>query len=375
MDSGVSGPEYRAWHPGNWWVIPLLVVVAVGGAGANYSGGAARMATAAVIGALAALVLLQWRHRPLQVLVVNAVLVAIYLALGQGNGPILLTPVLAMFLAARSRDDPRQTWPWPAVAVVVQLAGLGLRSLGPRWSSGDVIAQGSITVAVLAAAMAFGAMSRSRGEAHRERARRTATEERLRMAQDLHDGVGHGLAVIAMQAGVALHVLEREPDRARESLQAIRDTSRESLEALRAELSRLATGPGEPAARRPHNGVGDLPGLVGRVRAGGLAVRLTEAHGPVPDAVGTVAYLVVQESLTNVLRHSGASAVEVALCTDDAGGLLVTVVDNGQGGPVHEGMGIRGMRVRVEALGGSVTIGGSPDGFAVRAWFPLAGPC
>lgn len=366
---------YRTLHPGNWWVIPLLVVVTVGGAGANYSGGTARMVTAAAIGALAALVLLQWQPRPLQVLVVNAVLVAIYLALGEGNGPILLTSVLAMFLAARSRDDPRQTWPWPAVAVVIQLAGLGLRSLWPQWSAADVLAQGSITVAVLAAAMAFGAMSRSRGEAHRERARRTATEERLRMAQDLHDGVGHGLAVIAMQAGVALHVLDREPARARESLQAIRDTSRESLDALRAELRRLAPGSGEPAALRPRNGIADLPALVGRVRAGGLAVQLTEAPGPVPDAVGTAAYLVVQESLTNVLRHSGASAAEVSLRADDAGGLVVTVVDNGQGGPVREGMGIRGMRTRVEALGGSVAIGPSPDGFRVRAWLPLAGPC
>lgn len=195
------------------------------------------------------------------------------------------------------------------------------------------------------------------------------------MAQDLHDGVGHGLAVIAMQAGVALHVLEREPERARASLQAIRDTSRESLQALRAELSRLAPGPDEPAARRPHNGMADLPGLVGRVRAGGLAVRLDQTHDTVPDAVGTVAYLVVQESLTNVLRHSGASAAEVTTRVDDAGGLLITVIDNGRGGQVHEGMGIRGMRARVQALGGSIAIGSSPGGFTVRARLPLDGPC
>jgi signal transduction histidine kinase len=360
-------------RPGDWWLIPLFIVVTVGGAGANFSLGRAHMAVAAAIGALATLALLAWRRHPLGALIANAVLVAAYLALGQGNGPILLTAVLAMFLAARSRD-PRQAWPWPAVAAAVDLAGLGLRSLSPRWSAGDVLVQGTITVAVLAAALAFGAMSRSRGEAHQERARRTASEERLRMAQDLHDGVGHGLAVIAMQAGVALHVLEREPERARESLQAIRDTSRESLEALRAELSRLALGPGEPAARRPHNGMADLPGLVGRVRAGGLTVRLDQTREPVPDAVGAVAYLVVQESLTNVLRHSGASAARVTVCPDETGGLLVTVIDNGQGGQVHEGMGIRGMRTRVQALGGSIAIGPSPHGFTVRAWLPLVEP-
>jgi signal transduction histidine kinase len=373
MSSGTTF-GHRTFPLGNWWAVPLFVVVTAGGAGANFSLGRVHMAVAAGIGALATLVLLPWRRWPLDVLVANAVLVATYLALGLSNGPILLTVVFAMFLASRSRD-PRQAWPWPAVAAAVDLVGLGLRSLSPRWSAGNVVVQGTITVAVLAAALAFGAMSRSRGEAHQERARRTASEERLRMAQDLHDGVGHGLAVIAMQAGVALHVLEREPDRARESLQAIRDTSRESLEALRAELSRLAPGSGEPAARRPHNGLDDLPGLVGRVRAGGLTVRLDQVHGPVPDAVGTAAYLVVQESLTNVLRHSGASAAEVTVCQDDAGGLLVTVGDNGQGGQVHEGMGIRGMRARVQALGGSIAIGPSSRGFTVRARFPLSEPC
>ena len=82
------------------------------------------------------------------------------------------------------------------------------------------------------------------------------------MAQDLHDGVGHGLAVIAMQAGVALHVLDRDPAKARESLRAIRETSRESLDALRAELSRLSTDPAAMATRAVH-GLDDLPGLVG----------------------------------------------------------------------------------------------------------------
>jgi signal transduction histidine kinase len=203
-------------------------------------------------------------------------------------------------------------------------------------------------------------------------ARRTATEERLRMAQDLHDGVGHGLAVIAMQAGVALHVLDRGTAKARESLLAIRETSRESLDALRAELSRLATDPAALATRAVHDGLDDLPGLVARVRAGGLQVDLRSSHDAVPDHVAEAAYLVVQEALTNVLRHSGATSAAVDVSSvDDT--LLVRVVDDGQGGDVQDGLGLQGMRTRVERLGGALRVGPTTGGFEVRATFPVDG--
>jgi signal transduction histidine kinase len=197
------------------------------------------------------------------------------------------------------------------------------------------------------------------------------------MAQDLHDGVGHGLAVIAMQAGVALHVLDRDPGAARRSLEAIRDTSRESLDALRAELVRLSPTEGVPAPRRPRNGLADLEVLADRVRAGGVQVALdvdpAAVAGGVAPAADSVGYLVVQEALTNVLRHSGATSARVLVRR--AGELLeVTVRDDGRGrgaaapGP---GLGIPGMRSRVVALGGTLEAGPvAGGGFEVRAALP-----
>jgi len=205
------------------------------------------------------------------------------------------------------------------------------------------------------------------------------------MAQDLHDGVGHGLAVIAMQAGVGLHVLDSDAAAVRGALEAIRDTSRESLDALRAELTQLA---GEPAARQPRPGLGGLEVLVERVRVAGPDVSVTGSARDLPEAVDTAAYAIVQEALTNVLRHSSATKVGVAI-GHEVGAVTVVVADNGRGaardqashqeGPQEshqadhqQGMGLRGMRARVTALGGSLVAGPSPaGGFEVRAVLPV----
>jgi signal transduction histidine kinase len=190
------------------------------------------------------------------------------------------------------------------------------------------------------------------------------------MAQDLHDGVGHGLALIAMQAGVALHVLDKDPAKARQSLETIRDQSREALDELRAEVARMS---GESAPRRPAPGVGRLAALVERVRAGGLRVDLSVAARDLPDRVDHAAYLVVQESLTNVLRHAQATRATVTLeRLDDR--LVVTVADDGHGGAVtgqDGGMGISGMRSRVEAIGGTLEAGRTSEGFRVQAVLPV----
>jgi signal transduction histidine kinase len=195
------------------------------------------------------------------------------------------------------------------------------------------------------------------------------------MAQELHDVVGHGLAVIAMQAGVALHVLDRDPGKARESLEAIRTMSRESLDGLRTELAQLRAGAGDVPERRPLPGVTDLALLVQRVREGGVDVRL-QVTGPVdglPTDVGAAAYRIVQESLTNVLRHADADAATVVVRAADAR-LEVEVVDRGGGGaPGPDGSGIHGMRERATALGGTLDAGpASGGGFRVRAVLPLS---
>jgi signal transduction histidine kinase len=187
--------------------------------------------------------------------------------------------------------------------------------------------------------------------------------------------------VIAMQAGVALHVLDRDPDAARRSLEAIRDTSTEALDALRAELSTLAGsgagsgfGPGS-GPRAPRRGLADLAGLTERVRATGLAVEVRRSGPAVPAAVDEAAYAIVQEALTNVLRHAGARRVAVDI--DAAEALRLTATDDGRGPSPRadgagEGMGLRGMRERAEALGGRCSAGpGADGGFAVAVELPL----
>ena len=189
------------------------------------------------------------------------------------------------------------------------------------------------------------------------------------MAADLHDGVGHGLALIAMQAGAALHVLDRDPAAVRANLEAIRDTSRESLDLLRGQLDRLA---GDSAApRTPTPGLADLAALVDRVRTSGLDVHLEITDHAVPDRVARAVYAVVQEGLTNVLRHASASHADVSIevVADD---VVTTVTDDGHGlvTGAGEGRGIAGMRARVAELGGSLETGPGPTGFRLRAAIP-----
>ncbi len=356
--------EIRDWLRVHWWVLVLLVVTLAGTFGRYHDD---VKPGAGLLAGLAVLALLVRRQRPEITWLVNAAAVTCYFALDYGDGPIYLS-IFAAAYALTSRWPLRRWWPYAFAAVPIMVA------IGSRWSDWSLSMAGRLTwfLAVLAASAAVGAAMRTRSETRREQARRTATEEQLRMAHDLHDGVGHGLAVIAMQAGVALHVLDRDPAKARESLLAIRETSRESLDALRAELVRLAPEQ-DRGQRTVRNGLPDLPGLVGRVRAGGLDVTLTSTDAPVSEDAGAAAYLVVQEALTNVLRHSAASAARVEVAVEK-GALLVVVGDDGQGGEVSEGLGIGSMRARVERLGGTLRVGPTDRGFEVRAEIPSVTP-
>ena len=351
------------------WVGPLAAFVGVGtfwatGGPEEFS---ASHAVAVVVAVLACLALLVRRAAPELAVLVVGLLVGGYLTAGFSDGPIYLPLLVGCFVTALGL--PVRRWlPWSGAAVGVALVGLWIRAAGDEQGWRQPIGQSIVVVALAATAATLGSLVRSRAQTEREREARVSTEEQLRMAQDLHDGVGHGLAVIAMQAGVALHVLDRDPASVRTALEAIRDTSRESLDALRAELSRLSGA----APRAPRRGLEDLEPLAGRIRAAGLAVSVTGADRALPDEVANAAYLVVQEALTNVLRHAHAGSVDVAVAVAD-GHATVRVVDDGTGaGPHHEGMGISGMRGRVEALGGSLVARSRPaGGFEVVAELPL----
>jgi signal transduction histidine kinase len=211
-----------------------------------------------------------------------------------------------------------------------------------------------------------------------EEARRRASEERLLIARELHDVLAHNISLINVQAGVALHLLAERPDQARPALTAIKDASKEALGELRSVLDVLRRSEdGATAPRAPTAGLRDLPGLVERTRTAGLDVALDvsgEARS-VPAGVDLAAFRVVQEALTNVVRHAGTSSARVRLDYGDDQ-LTVQVDDDGAGAAVRPseggGRGIAGMRERVQALSGSFEAGPRPGrGFRVRARFPI----
>jgi signal transduction histidine kinase len=355
----------------------LLLLCLVGtGAAARNQGLPHPGPAAYALAVVAALALLLRRRMPLAVLAVCGVAIGGYLLLGYPFGPILLTgPVAAVAVATRL--------PWRTAA----LAGTGFVLVTALPHTLDTDAGGWVPrlawtvgwAAVVAAPAAVGAALQVRRRAdagvRAEQARRAVSEERLAIAREVHDGVGHGLAVIALQAGVALHVLDRDPARARELLASIQATSRESLDGLRAELQRFRD-PAAPTALRPVPGLADLPALLSRMRDGGLVLhaQLDECPG-VPADVGAAAHRIVQESLTNVLRHAGDTPAWVTVrCSP--GGLLVEVRDRGAGpaAGAPAGLGIPGMRERAGAVGGRLSAGPTGEGFLVRAELPLPVP-
>jgi signal transduction histidine kinase len=359
--------------PARWAAVAALIVMVAGTIGTHHRASPPGPVWLGVLLAAGALVPVLVELPGAPSLLGSGVLTGAYFAAGYADGPVFLALPAVAFTVASTTS--RRYWPWAAAAVALALAGLLARD---AWHDVDRSTLWPCLglAALVAATSALGVALRARREAMVQRARSVASEERLRMAADLHDGVGHGLAVIAMQAGAALHVLDRDQGSVRASLEAIRDTSRESLDLLRGQLSLLTgdmTG-GKAPPRTPTPGLADLSALVDRVRSGGLDVRLTMEVGEVPEAVGRAVYAVVQEGLTNVLRHAAATRADVSI-VPAGGSLLVTVADDGRGadGPAGAitGLGITGMRSRLEDLGGRLEAGPAATGFLVRATVPL----
>jgi signal transduction histidine kinase len=209
-----------------------------------------------------------------------------------------------------------------------------------------------------------------------QQAELAAAAERARIARDLHDAVAHGLSIVVIQAQAAAGAMEKRPATARAALASIVDTGRESLAEMRRLLG-LTRPDGLELAPLP--GLRDLAALVERVRAAGLPVSLQVAGdtAPVPSSVGLCGYRLVQEALTNALKHAGPGATVDITLHCGQGGLDVTVRDTGRGAggepDERRGNGLRGMRERVAMLGGHLTAGDAPGGgFQVRAELPVA---
>jgi signal transduction histidine kinase len=206
-------------------------------------------------------------------------------------------------------------------------------------------------------------------------ARRRVTEERLRIARDLHDSIGHHLALINVQAGVSGHVLTDQPAPVRETFDQIRQRSRAALEELKDTVGLLRQPGEDPVPVEPAVGLAGLDDLVAAFERSGLRIdRSGAAGGPVPWATDRTAYRIIQESLTNVCKHVGPTDVRLRLRHDD--GTLTVIVENegppAPGTPPPDGThGIVGMRERVAAIGGTLLAGPRPaGGFRVAAVLP-----
>ncbi|WP_249998146.1 sensor histidine kinase [Actinoplanes sp. M2I2] len=302
-----------------------------------------------LVAATAAVTLL--RHRwPGAALLTAAATTSAYLIIGFPYGPILLAFAVCVYAVARARPL-RQAAAWAVPALVVLLLHLFQDPL-----SG--LAPGAAWVVVpftIGAARRQVADARARERAESER--RAADAERLRVAHEVHDVVGHGLAAIQMQADIALHLRDTRPEMAHEALAAISSASAEALAELRATLAGLSPEPG-PA---------QIDDLVTRVRAAGVDVDLVVAG--TPAVLPPAAYRVLQEALTNVVKHGSARRARVAI--DHRTECVDLSVSNPAPGRGHDdGFGITGMRRRVERAGGTLSAGAADGVFTVHALVP-----
>jgi signal transduction histidine kinase len=218
-------------------------------------------------------------------------------------------------------------------------------------------------------------------QAREELARRAVAEERLRLARELHDVVAHAMSVIAVQSGVGAHVADTQPEEAAKALAAIQATSRAALTELRRLLGVLRQDSEPQGALSPVPGLADLDTLLAEVAKAGLAVRLRVegTPSPLPAGLDLSAYRIVQEALTNVVKHAGPARAQVTVGYHHQD-VTVEVTDDGRGvgaaagdGRAGTGHGLIGMRERVAAFGGDLEAGPRPGGgFRVAARLPLA---
>jgi signal transduction histidine kinase len=368
-----------------WWrdvalVTVVIGIVIMGSIHIEAEAGAREIDALAVgCGITGALALLLWRRWPLVMAAVVATAMAVYLGRNYTGGPALLPGPLGLFLFAY-RMPPRTAWAAAAGLTVVVTVAEASSGDGP--DMGDFIVAGWAVAAVLAGQALRGRGERAAAERERQahQAEQALANERLRIAQDLHDSVAHAMATINVQAGVAAHLLDRNPEQMRESLEAIRSASSDALDELSAILGVLRDRDRDGAAPlAPIAGIDRVDDLVERARADGLAVTV-ERHGDLTalsPSISTAAYRVVQEALTNVRRHAGDAATAVAIVAGADGALSVVVEDNGGGGgrpppPAttggNVGFGLVGMRERVESSGGTLRTGpASGGGFRVDA--------
>jgi signal transduction histidine kinase len=302
-----------------------------------------------------------------------ALIIAFVNAVLAGRRWAAITGLVVSYLGILWLPGLAGTAPYPGAALALSVAAWHLTLLsGSEWYRSR---------RQRAAALAQG---------EQEAGRRRASEERLRIARDLHDVVAHSLAVINVQANTALHLIDQQPDRARSTLSVINDVSKQALVELRGVLGVLRQDDDE-LPRSPAPSLGRISELITGATAAGITVRVSEegTKRDLPGHVDLAGYRILQEALTNSARHAAGAAVAVRVVYGP-GDLVIQVDDDGAGrggSPQHSsphngsphngaspggGNGIPGMTERAKALGGTLRAGPRPDGgFRVRAWLPL----
>jgi signal transduction histidine kinase len=331
-------------------------------------------AAALTLGAAATLTLLARRHYPRAVVLVVGALTLAMVVRGVWAVPVPLGVALYTLMATRPRAVDRAVGVAAIVAVAIAVLG----------SSLEFGAGAARIVFLIAAALLGDSVGSRRAYVHeieekaerleREReseTRRAAAEEQARIARELHDVIAHALSVIVVQAGAADDAFEIDAERAREPVRAIDVAARAALADLRRVLGVLQ----ESAQYEPQPGLGQLDHLIEQVRMTGLDVAL-EIQGTTPSlpaAVDLSAYRIVQEALTNTLKHAGAEHVRVRIRYGER--LELEVRDDGHGlrnGAGRQGRGLVGMRERVTLLGGILATGPAPGGgYRVAAEIPI----
>jgi signal transduction histidine kinase len=286
--------------------------------------------------------------------------------------------IIAFFVAATAG---KRYWAWLALVInfawAIWLAPLIYGYRIPPGNDALLLAGWVLAVAIAAEAYRFRAERVAATRVGRQLdQRRRQGEERLRIARDLHDVIGHNISLINVQASMGLDLIDSQPAQARAALSAIKSASKEALEELRTMLTTLRQD--DDAPRSPAPGLDRLPELIELTRAAGLSVEV-EVAGKAPSlpaAVHLAAYRIIQESLTNVARHAGRARVTVRVTYDDTN-MRVEIDDDGkapagEGFAIGTGSGITDMRERAAALGGDLSAGfRHGGGFRVSARLPV----
>ena len=388
MTADATSPRPGACLRRRGWLSDVRVAVAVGAvqlvfttlASAHHrEPGRYPIDALAVVLLLAGPAALVFRRRyPVAVLAVAFSATLAYVVIGYTWGPIFLSLIVAFVTAVMMG---RRWAAWFTIGLGwVSFLWLGHLLGRDRAPTGAEMLGLGAWLLVLATMTEIIKGRRERAEeaerVRREEAERRAGEERLQIAQELHDVLAHNISLISVQAGVGLHLLDDQPEQARAALTAIRDASKEALGELRSVLDVLRRD-GEAAPRVPAPALtAGLDGLVAKAAAAGVEVRVDVSgeRRPLPPGVDRAAFRIAQEALTNVARHAGGATATVRVAYGDEA-LTVQIDDDGSGahaGPAGSGKGITGMRERATALGGHLEAGPRPGGgFRVRAWLPL----